>query len=76
MTSSETIIGSFIYTTEYDMVNDTNNGIGGSTFLIASIGCLIKTSMSFIKTKKVQNIKLTPFSHIYSKHGVILCKHN
>ena len=73
MTSSETIIGSFIYTAEYDMVNDTNNGIGGSTFLIAAIGCLIKTSMSFIK---VQNIKLTPFSHIYSKHGVILCKHN
>ena len=52
MTSSETIIGSFIYTTEYDMVNDTNNGIGGSTFLIAAIGCLIKTSMSFIKTKR------------------------
>ena len=52
MTSSETIIGSFIYTTEYDMVNDTNNGIGGSTFLIAAIGCLIETSMSFIKTKR------------------------
>ena len=30
MKSSETIVGSFIYTTEYDMVNDTNNGIGGS----------------------------------------------
>ena len=52
MTSSETIMGSFIYTKEYNMVNDTNNGIEGATFLIAPIGCLIKTSMSFIKTKR------------------------
>ena len=29
MTSSETIIGSFIYTSEYDMVNDTTMGLKG-----------------------------------------------
>ena len=52
MTSSETIMESFIYTRKYNMVNDTWNGIGGSTFLIAAIGYLIKTSMSFIITKR------------------------
>ena len=51
MTSSETIMGSFIYTKGYNMVNDTNNGIGGSAFLIAAIGCLINTSMCSLKQK-------------------------